>query len=72
VVGVFSTGTVKVGGGECLCMKRGSENSFAFTICTLMDYSIVDVEVSDIFGNTWPMICPDKRERVMAGVARVI
>jgi len=72
VVSVFSTRTVEVGGRECSCMKRGPEDSFAFAVCTLMDYSIVDIEVADVFGDAWPMVCTDKREGIMAGIARVV
>jgi len=72
VVSVFSTRMVEVGGGECLCVKRGPEDSFAFTVCTLMDYSIIDIEVADVFGDAWPMVCTDKREGIMAGIARVV
>jgi len=72
VVSVFSTRTVEVGGRECLCMKRGPEDGFAFAICTLMDYSIVNIEVADVFGGAWPMVCTDKREGIMAGIARVV
>jgi len=72
VVGVFSTGTVEVGGRECPCMKRGPEDGFAFAVCTLIDYSIVDIEVADVFGDAWPMVRTDKREGIMAGIARVV
>jgi len=72
MVSVLSTRTVEVGGGECSGVKGGSEDGFAFAICTLMDYSIVDVEVADVLGDTWPVVCTDEREGVMAGVTRVI
>jgi len=72
MISVFSTRTVEVGGGECSCVKGGPKDGFAFAICTLMDYSIVDVEVADVFGDTWSVVCTDEREGVMAGVARVI
>jgi len=72
VVSVFSTRTVKVGGGECSCMKGGPEDGFAFAIRTLMDYSIVDIKVADVFGNAWPMVHTNKRERIVAGIARVV
>jgi len=72
MVSVFSTRTVEVGGGECLCVKGGPKDSFAFAICTLMDYSIVDVEVANVFGDTWSMVCTDEREGVVTGVAGVI
>jgi len=60
MVSVLSTRTVKIGGRECSCMKRGPEDRFAFAVCTLMDYSIIDVEVADVLGNTWPVIRTDK------------
>jgi len=72
VVGVFSTRTVKVGGGECSCVKGGPEDWFASAIRTLMDYSIVDIEVSDVFGDPWPMISTDEREGVVTSIARVV
>jgi len=72
VVSVFSTRMVEVGGRECSCMKRSPKDGFAFAVCTLMDYSIVDIEVVDVFGDAWPMVCTDKREGVMAGIARVV
>jgi len=72
VISVFSTRAVKVGGGECSCIKRGPEDSFVLAVCTLMDYSIVDVEVSDIFGDTRPLICADERKGVVASITRVV
>jgi len=72
VISVFSTRVVKVGGRECSCVKGGSKNGFVFAVCTLMDYSIIDIEVADIFGNPWPLICANEREGIMAGIARVV
>jgi len=72
VVGVFSTRMVEVGGGECSCVKGSPEDGFAFTICTLMDYSIVDVEVADVLGDTWSMVCADEGKGVVTGVTRVV
>ena len=72
MISVFSTGTVEVGGGECSCMKGGPEDSLAFAVCTLMDYSIVDVEIADVLGSMWSMVCTDESEGVMTGVARVV
>jgi len=72
VISVFSTRMVEVGGRECSCMKRGPEDGFAFAVRTLMDYSIIDVEVADIFGDTWSMIHTYERKGVMASIARVV
>jgi len=72
VVSVFSTRMVEVGGGEWSCMKGGSEDGFAFAICTLMDYSVVDVEVADVLGDMWSLVCTDERKGVVTGVTRVI
>jgi len=72
VVSIFSTRMIEVGGGKCSCVERGSENGFAFTICALMDYPIVDVEVADIFGDMWPVIRTYERKGVVTGVARVV
>jgi len=60
VISVLNTRTIEVGGRECSCVKGGPEDGFAFTICTLMDHSIVDVEVADILGNAWSVIRPDE------------
>jgi len=72
MISVLSTRTVEVRGRECSCVKRGPEDGFAFAVCTLMDYSIIDIEVVDVFGNAWPMVHTNKREGIMAGVARVV
>jgi len=72
MISVFSTRTVEVGGGECSCVKGGPEDAFAFAICTLMDYPIVDIEVADVLGDMWSVVCTNEREGVVAGVARVI
>jgi len=72
VVCVFSTRTIEVGGRKCSCVKGGPEDGFAFAVCALMDYSIVDVEIADILGNTRSMVSTDEGEGVMTGIARVI
>jgi len=72
VISVFSTRTVEVGGRECSCVKGGPEDGFAFAVCALMDYSIVDAEIADILGDTWSMVCADEGEGVMTGVARIV
>ena len=72
VISVFSTRAVEVGGRECSCMKGGPEDGFAFAVCALMDYSIVDVEIADILGNTWSLVCTYEGKGVVAGVAGVI
>jgi len=72
VISVFSTRTVKVGGRECSCVKGGPKDGFAFAVCALMDYSIVNFEVTDILGNTWSVICTYERKGVVAGIARVV
>jgi len=60
MISVFSTRAIEIGGGECSCVKGGSENRFALAICALMDDSIVDIEVADVFGNAWSMISADE------------
>jgi len=60
MISVLSTWAIEVGGGECSCMKGGSENRFSFTICTLMDDSIVDIEVADVLGDAWSMVSADE------------
>jgi len=72
VISVFSTRTIEVGGRECLCVKGGSKDRFAFAVCTLMDYSIVDIEVADVLGDAWSMVCTDEGKGVVAGVPWVI
>jgi len=72
VISVFSTGAIKIGGGERSCVKGGPEDGFAFAIRALMDYSIVDIEVADVLSDVWPMVSSDEGEGVVAGVARVI
>jgi len=72
MVSVLDTGTVEVGGGECLRMEGSPKDGFILAVCTLVDYSIVDVEVMDIFGNVRPLIRTNKREGVVAALARVV
>jgi len=72
MVSVLDTRTVEVGGGECSCMEGGPEDGLILAICTLMDYSIIDVEVADVLGDTWPLIRTNEGERVVAAVAGVI
>jgi len=72
MVGVFSTRAVEVRSREWLCVEGCPKDSFAFAVCTLMDYSIIDFEVADVLGNTWPLVCTNKGEGVVAGVAGVV
>jgi len=72
VISVFSTRAVEIGSREWLCMKGCPKDSFAFAVCTLIDYSIIDIEVMDVFGDTWPMIRTNKGKGVVAGVFRFV
>ena len=72
VVCVFNTRTIEVGGRECSCVKGSPEDGFAFAVCALMDYSIVDVEIADIFGDTRSVVSTDEGEGVVTGVAGII
>jgi len=72
VISVFSTRTIEVGGRECSCVKGGPEDRFAFPVCTLMDYSIVDVKVADIPGDAWSMVRTNEGEWVMTGITRTV
>jgi len=72
MISVLGTWTVEVWGRECSCVKGGSKDSLAFAICSLMDYSIVDVEIADVLGSTWSLVCADEYKWVVAGVARVV
>ena len=56
VVGVFDTRAIEVGSGECSCMKGGPENGLAFAFCFLMDYSIIDIDITDVLGDAWSLI----------------
>jgi len=56
VVGVLDTGMIEVRGRECSCMKGGTKDSFVFALCALMDYSIIDIDVTDVLGNARPVI----------------
>jgi len=72
VVSVLDAGTVEVGGGECSRMEGGPKDGFILAICTLMDYSIIDFEVTDAFGDARPLIRTDERKGIVAAVARVV
>jgi len=72
MVSVLDTGTVEIGGGECSRMEGGPKNGFAFAVCTLMDYSIIDIEVADVLGDAWSLIHTNERKGVVAAVARVV
>jgi len=72
VVSVFDTRSVEVGSRECSCVKGGPKDGLAFAICPLMDYPIVDVDVTDVFGNAWPLIWTNEGERVVTGIARIV
>ena len=56
VIGVFNTRMTEVGGGEGLCVERGAIDGFVLAFCPLMNYSIVDTEVMDVFGSTWSVV----------------
>jgi len=60
MVSVFSTWAVEIGSGECSCVKGGSEDSFAFAICALMDHSIIDIEIANVLGDAWSMVHADE------------
>jgi len=72
MVSVLDTGAVEVGSGERSCMEGGPKDGLILAICTLIDYSIVDVEVANVLGDTWSLIRTDEEEGVVAAVARVI
>jgi len=72
MVGVFDTRAIEIGGGEYLCMEGGPKDSFILAICTLVDYSIIDVEVVDVFGGMWPLICANETKGVVAAVTRIV
>jgi len=72
MISVLSTGMVEVWSGKCSCVKRGPEDGFTLAICSLMDYSIIDVEVPNILGDAWSLVCTDKGKRVVASVTRVV
>jgi len=69
VIGVFNTGTMEVGGGEGTCMERGAIDSFVLALCPLMNYSIVDTEVTNVCSSMWSVVWTDVDEGVVAGVA---
>jgi len=71
VVGILDTRMMKIRGGECLCMKGGTIGGLAFTLCPLVGYSIIDIEVADVLGNSWSMVRANKDEWVVTGVGRV-
>ena len=71
VIGVFNTRTMEVGGGEGMCMERGAIDSSVLALHPLMNYSIVDTEVTNILGGMWSVVWTDIDERVVAGVAKV-
>ena len=72
VISVFSTRAVEVGGREWLCVKGCPEDGFAFAICTLMDYSIIDLEVMDILGDAQSLVSTNEGEGVVTAVARIV
>jgi len=72
MVSVLDTGTVEIGGGECSCMEGGPKDGFILAIRTLVDYSIIDVEVMDVLGDAWPLICADEGKGVVAAIPRVV
>jgi len=72
VVGVFSTRAVEVGGRKWSCVEGGPEDGFALTICTLMDYSIVDFEVADVLGDARSLVSTDEGKGVVTTVARIV
>ena len=72
VVGVLDTRMVKIWGGKCLRMEGGSEDGFILAICTLMDYSIVDFEVTDVFGDAWSLVRTNEGKGVVTAVARIV
>jgi len=52
-------------------MERGAIDGFVLAFCPLMDYSIVDAEVTDVFGSMWSVVWTNVDKRVVAGVAKV-
>ena len=72
VVGVLDTRTVEIWGGKCSHMEGGSEDSFILAICTLMDYSIVDFEVTDVFGDVRSLVRTNEGKGVVTAVARIV
>ena len=68
VISVFNTRMMEVGGGEGMCVERGTIDGFVFALCPLMNYSIVDTEVMNILGGMWSVVWTNIDERVVTSV----
>ena len=71
VISVFDTWTEKVGGRVGSYMKGGAIDGLVFAFCPLVDNPIVDWEVPNVFGHTWPGISANEDKGVVAGITRV-
>ena len=70
MIGVLDTWAIEVRGGVDICMKRGAIDGFVFAFCPLINDSIVDQEVVNVFGCLWSGISANEDKGVMTGVAR--
>ena len=71
MVSVLDTRMIEVGGRKYVCMKGGAIGGLAFALCPLMNYPIIDIEITDVFGSAQPMVWPDKDKGVVTGVPRI-
>jgi len=72
VVSVLDTRMVKIWSGKCSRMEGGPKDGYILAICTLMDYSIIDFEVTDILGDAWSLVSTNEGEGVVTAVARIV
>ena len=70
-VSVFDTGTTEVGGGECPSVKRSSIDQFILATSPLVNHTIFERQVADIFGRAWTCVFVSIDQGVMGWVAKV-
>jgi len=65
MVGVLDTRAIEVGGGKGSCMKGSAIDGLVLALCPLVDYSVIDQEITDVFGSVWSGVCPNEGKGVM-------
>jgi len=71
VIGVLDTRAMEIGGGECACVKGGTISGLPFTLYSLVNYPIIDVEVADVLGSTWSVVWSHENKQIVTGVGGV-
>ena len=70
-VSIFDTWATIVGSRECMSVKRGGVDWFVFATSALIDNTIFEGQVADVFGYTWTCVFVSIDKGVVSWVAKI-